>query len=188
MESRIQDCLGIPRFPGAKSSLKLLLYFALVLLFWEFVLTPTLTVSEISSLFRMELYSQVKVWDLDVLHCARSPVKVATTRFNLTYTYTIRKGRETAFASDLWQSLRREFNFKSYHSLIRQVLNERNTFTELLKTFKYSRVTHEPINFRAITRSETFPTHVNRQKSSLIWWTVLAWLKANQKRRSILNE
>ena len=28
------------------------------------------------------------------------------------------------------------------------------TFTELLKTFKYSTVTHEPINFRAITRSE----------------------------------
>lgn len=27
------------------------------------------------------------------------------------------------------------------------------TFTELLKTFKYSTVTHEPINFRAITRS-----------------------------------
>ena len=34
------------------------------------------------------------------------------------------------------------------------------TFTELLKTFKYSTVTHEPINFRAITRSETVATPV----------------------------
>ena len=38
------------------------------------------------------------------------------------------------------------------------------TFTELLKTFKYSAstVTQEPINFRAITRSETVSTHANR--------------------------
>ena len=34
------------------------------------------------------------------------------------------------------------------------------TFTELLKTFKYSTVTHEPINFRAITQSETVATPV----------------------------
>lgn len=47
------------------------------------------------------------------------------------------------------------------------------TFTELLKTFKYSTVTHEPINFRAITRSERVPTHAKRQTSSLIWSTVL---------------
>ena len=47
------------------------------------------------------------------------------------------------------------------------------TFTELLKTFKYSTVTHEPINFRAITRSESAPTHAKRQTSSLIWSTVL---------------
>ena len=47
------------------------------------------------------------------------------------------------------------------------------TFTELLKTFKYSTVTHEPINFRPITRSETVSTHANRQTSSLIWSTVL---------------
>ena len=145
------------------------------------------------------------------------------TRFNLTYTYTIRKGYETAIASDLWQSIRREFNFKSCHSLILHVLNERNnlvqyaitkllsvvwrdsmtvnkpgslqdssdlvqtailcsevqlifTFTELLKTFKYSTMTHEPINFRAITRSESVPTHAKRQTSSLIWSTVLTWL------------
>ena len=39
------------------------------------------------------------------------------------------------------------------------------TFTELLKTFKYSTVMHEPINFRAITRSETVSTHANRQTS-----------------------
>ena len=36
------------------------------------------------------------------------------------------------------------------------------TFTELLKTFKYSTVTQEPVNFRAITRSETVSTHANR--------------------------
>lgn len=47
------------------------------------------------------------------------------------------------------------------------------TFTELLKTFKCSTVTHEPINFRAITRSESVPTHAKRQTSSLIWSTVL---------------
>ena len=38
-------------------------------------------------------------------------------------------------------------------------------FTELIKTFKYSTVTHEPINVRPITRSETVSTHANRQTS-----------------------
>ena len=56
------------------------------------------------------------------------------TRFNLTYTYTTREDYETAFASDLLQSIRREFNFKSYHSLIRHVLTERNNLVQYAAT------------------------------------------------------